>query len=153
MDDVFLREFQTIDLVLYLVLPLLLVIGMGAMMWRDWRQLLPSMTDRIDAVLKYLSVVLFIVSTLAFDSGVPAVFFNIAMFMHSILYLLSGMEHLRWQRVAFGSFILAGLIFVRFLDLFDSLLLRSLAFIGLGVGLFVVGIVFSRQKEKELAHV
>jgi len=30
------------------------------------------------------------------------------------------------------------------------LLLRSLAFIGLGIGLFVVGIVFSRQKEKEL---
>ncbi len=151
-DDFYIKTVTPFDFILYVLIPTVLVLGLGVAVWRDRQNLLPSRADQIDAGLKYLTVSVFVVSTLTLKSGLPAIIFNLALFVHSILYLLSGMEHLRWQRVAFGAFMLALLIFVRFLDLFDSLLLRSLAFIGLGVGLFVVGVMFSRQKEKELTQ-
>ena len=149
-DDLYIDELEIVPIGSYIVLPLLLVAGIGKVLWQHRATLLPSNADLIDAILKWITVLLFTVLTFVFDSGLPAFVFNIILFAHSILYLLSGMEHLRWQRVAFGGFILALLILVRFLDLFDSLLLRSLAFIVIGVGLFVVGVLFSRQKASNL---
>jgi len=147
--DIYLNQVNTLALVMYLLLPLCIVLGIGFVVWRQREQLLPSSIDRIDASLKFLTLIAFMGSTLLTNSGMPAILFNVVMFVHSILYLLSGMEHVRWQRVAFGSFILALLVFVRFLDLFDSLLLRSLSFVLLGIGLFVIGILFSRQKASQ----
>ena len=44
---------------------------------------------------------------------------------------------------------LAAMVFARFMDLFDSLLARSALFIIVGIGLFVVGQIFSRRKQRQ----
>jgi len=43
--------------------------------------------------------------------------------------------------------LIAALVFARFVDLFDSLLLRSLFFLALGAGLFLIGNFYSRRKK------
>ena len=44
------------------------------------------------------------------------------------------------------------LIMARFVDLFDSLLMRSLAFILIGAMLFVIGHQYSKRKRQGLSH-
>jgi hypothetical protein len=44
---------------------------------------------------------------------------------------------------------LAALVVARFLDLFDSLLMRSLVFLVLGAGLFYIGHLYAKQKQEQ----
>jgi hypothetical protein len=59
---------------------------------------------------------------------------------------MRGLQWLRWKQVALGSVLLNAVVIARFLDLFDSLLLRSLVFLIVGAGLFYVGHLYSKQK-------
>ena len=74
------------------------------------------------------------------------VVFNLAYVAHCALLIVTGSRALNVKRVASACVLIAILVFTRYLDLFDSLLMRSAAFLLLGAGLFVVGNLYSRHK-------
>jgi hypothetical protein len=47
-----------------------------------------------------------------------------------------------------GALLLAAWVFARFADLFDSLLARGVMFVAMGVALFVVAVLYHRQKQR-----
>lgn len=72
--------------------------------------------------------------------------FNAILLLHCVLLIMHGTQTLRWKEIALACLTLGALIVIRFNDLFDSLLLRSLVFLALGVLLFVLGQVYTRRK-------
>lgn len=84
------------------------------------------------------------------------VIFSIIFLSYSLLLVYRGTRYLIWQSTALGGLLLSAYIFARFLDLFESLLLRGLAFIVVGAMLFAIGFYYSHQKQiaaqKETAH-
>ena len=69
-----------------------------------------------------------------------------------ILLIIRGTDNLQWRQVAIGCVALAVLIYARFNDLFESLLIRSLVFVILGAMLFFIGHLYSRRKLREQSH-
>ena len=79
----------------------------------------------------------------------PAIIlFNAALFVHGCLFIING----SWQRnaikTAVGCLLVALIVVSRYIDLFDSLLLRSLAFFIVGAIIFAVGNFYARHKPK-----
>lgn len=94
-----------------------------------------------------LMMTLVMIGTFGIDLGVLIwIGANLAVIVLSAIYILRGIRELRWQQVALGCLLIAAEVFARFMDLFDSLLLRSTVFLVLGAALFGVGMVYSRQK-------
>jgi len=152
-DELYIDAFPGGTLLLYWYLPIIATILIWLGVWVKRRTIPQTRFDLIDT-----SLTLFTSATFLLLVGIvqPAnldfsLFFTLIFFTHGILYLLRGMESLRWPQVALGGLMLASLIFARFLDLFDSLLSRSLAFVILGAGLMLVGVLYSRQKAKQEA--
>ena len=77
--------------------------------------------------------------------------FNIILAAHSVLLIVRGIDNLKWPQVAVGCATLSLLVFIRFNDLFHSLLMRSLVFVVLGAMLFFIGHLYSKRKLKENA--
>lgn len=78
---------------------------------------------------------------------------NIALIVHIVAWIVVGSREQRGRVVA-GAAILFALVAVpRFLDLFDSLLMRSLMFVALGAGLFVLGNFYQRRKRPKASEV
>ncbi|MBT1063166.1 DUF2157 domain-containing protein [Bowmanella sp. Y26] len=73
--------------------------------------------------------------------------FSLILATHSILFIRQGNRQQRGLMVGFFALLLAIVVFARFMDLFDSLLLRSLAFVAVGLGLFLVGWYYQRNKD------
>ena len=73
--------------------------------------------------------------------------FNLIFLGHCIIMIVHGTGRLNWKQVSIGSVLFSALAFARFLDLFDSLLMRSLFFLVLGAGLFLIGNFYSRRKK------
>ena len=78
--------------------------------------------------------------------------YNLILAAHSILLIIRGTDSLQWKQTALGAMMLMVLIMARFVDLFDSLLMRSLAFILIGAMLFVIGHQYSKRKRQGLSH-
>ena len=72
--------------------------------------------------------------------------FNLIFLGHCVIMIVHGTGCLNWKQVSIGSVLFSALAFARFLDLFDSLLMRSLFFLALGAGLFLIGNFYSRRK-------
>ncbi|MFL0804311.1 MAG: DUF2157 domain-containing protein [Agarilytica sp.] len=75
------------------------------------------------------------------------VFYSIAFLAYSVLLIYRGSLYLRWQSTTLGGLMLSAYTFARFMDLFDSLLMRGMAFLVVGAMLFGIGIYYSRQKQ------
>ncbi len=106
--------------------------------------------EQVDAALIITALMVAIGSSLPL-AGIPQgnwLVFNLLFLAHGAILIAQGIRQLRWQWVSLGGLMLAALIFARFLDLFDSLLMRSLAFLVLGGGLFIIGARYSRQKRQ-----
>ena len=73
---------------------------------------------------------------------------NAVFLYHTVANLWCGCRDTRLGRVVGGSLLLAAWVFARFADLFDSLLARGVMFVAMGVALFVVAILYYRQKKK-----
>ena len=81
------------------------------------------------------------------NSGLPLnLLFDAILAVHCILLIIRGTDNLKWKQVALGCVVLATLVFARFNDLFESLLMRSLVFLLLGAMLFFIGHMYSRSK-------
>jgi uncharacterized membrane protein len=135
---------------LYWLLPLLATaLSLGVLLAR-YRHLLEDPVERTETGLLLTALIAFIGSTF----GVAQLYawgwllFNLIFLGHGIIFVLRGIQLLRWKQVALGSLMLAALVVARFLDLFDSLLLRSLVFLVLGAGLFYIGHLYARQKQE-----
>ncbi len=78
--------------------------------------------------------------------------YNLILAAHSVLLIISGTDNLQWKQTTLGCMMLVVLIMARFNDLFDSLLMRSLAFILVGALLFIIGHQYSKRKMQGLSH-
>jgi hypothetical protein len=74
--------------------------------------------------------------------------FNLVYLSHCVIVIILGIQQVSWKQVSFGCALMALLLLVRFNDLFDSLLVRSLMFVLLGLGLFIIGYFYSRHKQE-----
>ena len=73
---------------------------------------------------------------------------NAVFLYHTLASLWCGCRDARLGWVIGGSLLLAAWVFARFSDLFDSLLARGVMFMAMGAALFVVAILYYRQKKK-----
>jgi uncharacterized membrane protein len=138
---------------LYWLLPLLATALALVVLLARYRHLLEEPVERLETVLNLSALILFIgasfsLAQLQHWAWLP---FNLIFLGHGVIFVLRGIQLLRWKQAALGSLMLAALMVARFLDLFASLLLRSLVFLLLGAGLFYIGHLYSRQKQ-ERAH-
>ncbi len=135
---------------LYWSLPLAFAVISWSVLLLRSRHLLSSVMGRLEAGLIVATTGMVALSSLS-ASGLPfsGGLFNLIFLTHGVLFVLRGNQQLHWQQTALGGLMLAVLIFARFMDLFDSLLLRSLAFVLIGAGLFVMGQLFNRRKRQQ----
>lgn len=77
---------------------------------------------------------------------------NAVLALHCVLLIIRGTDTLQWRQVTLGCLTLCVLIMARFEDLFQSLLMRSAAFLIIGALLFYVGHRYSKRKIAEQAH-
>lgn len=85
------------------------------------------------------------------NAGVVTLAFNFVFLGHCVVMIVRGTGRLNWKLVSLGCVLFAALTFARFVDLFDDLLVRSLLFLFLGAGLFLIGNFYSRRKRLEAA--
>ncbi|MBI5039780.1 MAG: hypothetical protein HZB57_00755 [Gammaproteobacteria bacterium] len=71
---------------------------------------------------------------------------NVAALTHAVLWIIDGAHNQQSRKVTLACLLFAAIAIPRFLDLFDSLLMRSLLFLALGAGLFLVGNFYQRHK-------
>lgn len=92
----------------------------------------------------------------AFGLVLPAMVFSLIydaiLAAHCVLLIIRGTDNLKWQQVAIGCLVLGALVYARFNDLFESLLMRSLVFVVLGAMLFFIGHLYSKRKLREQKH-
>jgi uncharacterized membrane protein len=71
---------------------------------------------------------------------------NVAALAHAVLWIIDGAQTQQGRKVTLACLLFATIAIPRFLDLFDSLLMRALLFLALGAGLFLVGNFYQRHK-------
>ncbi|MEE9267584.1 MAG: DUF2157 domain-containing protein [Gammaproteobacteria bacterium] len=81
------------------------------------------------------------------DVGIVVFAFNLIFLGHCVVMIVRGTGRLNWKQVSLGCVLFSALAFARFLDLFDDLLMRSLFFLALGAGLFLIGNFYSHRKK------
>jgi uncharacterized membrane protein len=115
----------------------------------------PSITRVLQHHLILASLLMLILYNLGVFStslNVIHVAFNLILAAQCVLLIIRGTDNLKWKQVALGFLTLGALIQTWFTDLFDSLLMRSLAFIIIGLLLFLIGHQYSRRRMKEQVH-
>lgn len=75
-----------------------------------------------------------------------AIAFNLVFLLHAGVYILQGCREASARLVGLGCVMLTVLVLARFVDLFESLLVRSAVFVLLGATLFVIGNVYFRSR-------
>ncbi len=139
---------------IYFLLPIVVVATALAVLVLRYPQAIANKLDRLELgmVLCVLIVALLLSFGILVSPQVSWLFFSLLFLVHSLLLIWRGTQQLRWQSAALGSVMLSAFVFARFLDLFQSLLMRSLAFLILGAALFAVGFYYSSQKQRQGGH-
>ncbi|MFZ2655798.1 MAG: DUF2157 domain-containing protein [Victivallales bacterium] len=83
-----------------------------------------------------------------FEGWGGASVFNLIFLFQSIMLISFGCRNVNSKLTAAGTVLLAFLAFARYADLFDSLLMRGIVFLGVGAGIFIVGMLYSRRKKE-----
>lgn len=112
---------------------------------------LPKRIDQLHQILVVISTFIAVAAlTISGKVGLWIwIWANLALIVHSVIWIVVGAREQR-ARVVAGAAILFVLVAVpRFLDLFDSLLMRSLMFVALGAGLFLLGNFYQRRKRPQ----
>jgi uncharacterized membrane protein len=81
-------------------------------------------------------------------NGLAALLFNLIFLAHCVLFIVQGSRNVDAKLVSIACVLFALLTITRYVDLFNSLLLRSLVFLLLGTGVFVVGNFYTRTKRR-----
>jgi uncharacterized membrane protein len=77
-----------------------------------------------------------------------AVPFNLIFLAQCVVFIVQGSRGANPKLVSIACVLFALLVITRYVDLFESLLLRSLIFLLLGAGLFLVGNFYARTKNR-----
>lgn len=93
-------------------------------------------------------VVVILVTRSPVAGWLVALLFNAIALGLAALMILDGSQRLNPRLVGTGCAVFAIVVLSRYLDLFSSLLARAAAFVALGVGLFLVGNFYSRQRRQ-----
>jgi uncharacterized membrane protein len=80
------------------------------------------------------------------DRWLAALPFNLVLLAHAASLMAQGIRRSEMRAVALGCVLLVALTGARYVDLFDNLLARGLAFLVVGVALFVEGFLYARGK-------
>lgn len=86
-----------------------------------------------------------------FRGAIPAqqVVSSLLIGAHGLLLILRGTDTTDWKRTTLGCLLIAIALIGRFFELFDSLLLRALAFVLMGLGLVTVGVLYQRKRQAD----
>ena len=85
---------------------------------------------------------------LPLEDWLSAAPFNLIYLAHCVVFIVQGSRGANPKLVSIACALFALLVITRYVDLFDSLLLRSLIFLLLGAGLFLVGNFYTRSKSQ-----
>ena len=99
---------------------------------RDGSGLGVSFTRSLQHYLILASLLVLLAHNLGWFNDQPHlrfIIYNLVLAAHSVLLIIRGTDNLQWKQTALGCVMLVVLIMARFDDLFESLLMRSLAFI------------------------
>jgi uncharacterized membrane protein len=141
---------QTLGDMVYLLMPLLFAVS-------SWLAVLlisrarPMAAEWLEAGLILSVLWLVLVPTLM---GVDLVGWgrmlcNIVFLLSGLLFVYRGTEFLQGKILALGCLMIVALALARFSDLFQSLLMRSVVFLLLGIVLFVIGQRYSQQSTRQ----
>ncbi len=149
-DDLYFKDNISLLTLSYFLLPILFAAASLWLLVTRFKHALNDRTDLIEisiVILVTIIALLTSIQTLALNS-VSILLYNLLFLAYSMLLIYRGIRILRWQSTALGTLLLSAFVFARFMDLFDSLLMRGMAFIVIGTLLFGVGLYYSRQKQK-----
>lgn len=109
---------------------------------------IPSTKSAQHCLILVSAIVLSLQAAGLFASNIQllAMIYNAILASHCVLLIIRGTDNLAWRQVTIGCITLAILVYVRFNDLFDSLLLRSLVFLLIGAMLFLIGHLYAKRK-------
>jgi uncharacterized membrane protein len=120
-----------------------------------WLGVLAAGLGRLDEVWRWhwgiLSIPLVLVAVLSLEplplgGWLAAIPFNLIFLAHCVVFIVQGSRDANPKLVSIACVLFALLVITRYVDLFNSLLLRSLIFLLLGAGLFLVGNFYARTK-------
>lgn len=106
----------------------------------------------IELILVFVAIILMsLVLFGVFDGhvAVGVLCMNAVLAIHCVLLIIVGTDELNWRHVAIGCCTLAVLVFWRFNDLFQSLLMRSMVFLVVGAILFFIGHIYAKQSAQK----
>lgn len=138
---------------LYWLFPVGLAVAGVLILLLRYSDIIKEPVDRVETghVLAALTLVVMLSFGAIASHSIGWVLLNLLFLAHSLVLIWRGTQYLSWQSAALGCTMLSAFTIARFLDLFDSLLLRALAFLVLGTVLFAVGIYYSKQKQRQEA--
>jgi uncharacterized membrane protein len=143
---VFSNAYQTA----YYTLPLLAFIASWSVVMLREQSRPQHLRDWFESAMVILSGMLVLGLSLGLNIAVLAcVMANFFVLGFALLFIWRGTESVHWRLTTLGCLLLAALVFARFNDLFESLLARAVVFLLLGAVMFVVGLRYSRQSERQ----
>ena len=80
--------------------------------------------------------------------GLLPLLFNLILLALSVWLMADGARHANRSHMVRGSILFTILVMARYVDLFDSLIARAVAFLVVGIALFVVGNIYQRNKRE-----
>lgn len=80
------------------------------------------------------------------DARLVSIVFNLVMLCVASAWMVRGCREQRLRPVVLGSVLLSLVVFARYFDLFESLAVRGMVFIGLGAVLFAEGVFYRRAR-------
>jgi len=147
LDDV---ELRGLGAVAYFALPIFAVAGLAA--WVAWRQFSAmEVQARLHVAGALLGTTVMAVLAIVSETKLELigfVVFNLLFLGHCLLFIQEGCRQGDAKLVSVACVLFAALAMARYVDLFDSLLVRAAVFLALGAGLFWVGNVYARSRRR-----
>jgi hypothetical protein len=141
------------DTVLYWAIPFVLALAGWGIIGRDIIKKVKLKYYSDDLILMPLLLIFFCYYSLLmgrfFDEWSAIIIFNLIFLAHMLMMMASGCKETNATRTILGSVGLAALTVARFTDLFDSLAVRGLIFVIVGILIFVQGFFYVSSKKKK----
>ncbi|MHC4194768.1 MAG: DUF2157 domain-containing protein [Planctomycetota bacterium] len=144
--------FSGLDTVLYWAIPFVLALAGGGIIGRNIIKKVKLKYYSHDLILMPLLLIFFCCYSLSlgrFFEWPAIIIFNLIFLAHVLMMMASGCKEINAPKTILGSVGLAVLTIARFTDLFDSLAVRGLIFVVVGILIFVQGFFYVSSKKKK----
>ena len=144
--------FSGLDTVLYWTIPFVLALAGCIIVGRNIINKVKLKYYSHDLILMPLLLIFFCCYPLSPGRSLewPTIMiFNLVFLAHMLMMMASGCRETNASRTILGSVGLAAITVARFTDLFDSLAVRGLVFVIVGILIFVQGIFYVSSKKKK----